>query len=119
MCELAKTYKEYWKALSILQISADVLCERISNSEDYNWFLASFVSISANVIQNYLSIKAGPKSGETDRPESDLALVSNCEEWVTRCYLKVFGKLRAPATPSSKRSLLSAFSQILGALYES
>jgi len=68
MCDLAKTYKEYWKALTILEVAAEIISDRLTNPEDYNWFLASFVSISANVIQNYLAIKNEPKSGEGDRP---------------------------------------------------
>jgi hypothetical protein len=63
MCELSKTYKEYWKALTILQVAGESICERLTQPEDYNWFLARFVSISANVIQNYLAIKGEAKSG--------------------------------------------------------
>lgn len=116
LVELSKSYKEHWKCLTILEIAASVFSEKITNVEDYNWFLANFVRVSAGVIQNYLEVRNDAKSSD-DRPESDQVLVENCEKWVTSAYLRLFSQLKTPNSPALKRSILSALSQIIGALY--
>lgn len=48
-----------------------------------------------------------------------MVLVNSCEEWVTRAYLTLFKNLKSPKTEAQKKGVLSALSQIVGALYES
>lgn len=117
--ELLKVYPDNWKCLVILHLAADVISKRITNLEDYNWFLAGFIRVSAAIIQGYLVTKNEPAKSNEDRIDKDIVMVEKCEEWVTDAYLSLFPNLQSPKTLLEKQSVLSAFSSILAALYES
>lgn len=80
--------------------------------------MAGFIRLSAGIIQNYLTIKNEKSQSNEDRIEKDQILIKYCEEWVANAYLAVFKNIKSPKTQTDKQSILSAFSQIVAALYE-
>lgn len=48
-----------------------------------------------------------------------MVLLKNCEDWVTSAYLTLFKNLKSPKSEGQKKSILSALSHIVGALYQS
>lgn len=73
--ELLKVYPDNWKCLVILYLAADVISKRITNLEDYNWFLAGFIRVSAAIIQGYLVTKNEPAKSNEDRIDKDIVMV--------------------------------------------
>lgn len=102
----------------VLKIIAEYLAPRITSPVDYGWLLSGFVKISAGIIQNYLNIKNEPTKSSKDRTEKDLLLVSKTEEWVTEAFIQLFTTLKSPTSPSDRRMILSACTQVTAALYE-
>ena len=74
------------------------------------------MKLSASVITEYLKLKNEHTMSNTDRSESDMQLVNNCEEWVTQSYIKMITSLKGPGNKEEKQVVLAAFSQIIGAL---
>lgn len=115
--ELMKVYPDPWKCLVILSLVSEIISQRITNLDDYNWFLSGFIQLSASIVQGYLTIKNEKSQSKEDRVDKDLTLLSNCEEWVTKAYLTLFKNLKSPKSEAQKKSVLSALSHIIGALY--
>lgn len=115
MVEFTKTFQDNWRLLVILSIAAELIVPQLV-PQDYSWLLASFVRTSATVIQGYLTLKNEPAKSNDDRIESDLKLITNCEQWITSAFVGMIKALKCPETEVSKQIVLAAFSQICGAL---
>ena len=54
--DLVKVFSDQWRQLVIVAFISEFVTSRVG-VEDYCWFIAGFVRISALTIQNYLKLK--------------------------------------------------------------